>query len=84
MLRDLTEDKTDGLLYQMHHIMDEVSTRLELTQDDRDCLADCSDEILRMINYVEENEGQLAESIEAQDRREGQRIMYQSQMEQQR
>lgn len=84
MAKDLTEDRTEDLLYQMHHIMDEVSTRLELAQDDRDYLTDCTEEIRRMIDYVEENEGQLAESIEAQDRREGQRLMYQSQIEQQR
>lgn len=83
MLNDLTEDRTEDLLYQMHHIMCEVSTRLELTQDDRDCLADCSDEILRIIRYVEENEGLLTESIEAQDRRDGQRAMYQAQRQQQ-
>ncbi len=79
MLRDLTEDKTEDLLYRMHHIMSEVSTRLEIVQDDRECLNDCSDEILRMINYVEENEELLTESIESQDRREGLRAMYQSQ-----
>ncbi len=83
MLRDLTEDKTEDLLYQMHHIASEVSTRLELTQDDRECLNDCSEEILRIIKYVEENEDLLTESIAAQDRRDGQREMYQAQRQQQ-
>lgn len=78
MLRDLTEDRTDGLLYQMYHIMDEVSTRLELTKDDRGYLDACSEEILRMINYVEENEEMLTESIEAHDRRAGLRAFYQN------
>ncbi len=83
MLEDLSEDKAKDLLYRMYHIMSEVSTRLELAQKDRDCLADCSDEILRMINYVEENEELLTESIESQDRRDGQRVMYRDQRQQQ-
>lgn len=82
MLRDLTEDKTEDLLYRMHHIMNEVSTRLELVQDDREYVEDCSEEILRMIKYVEENEEMLTESIKAQDCRDGQRATYQAQRQQ--
>lgn len=73
MSRDLKKVKTFDLLIEASNLLNETSIRVDLDHEQRDCIVNCLDKIGGMIRTVENAEIELTESLEAQDRGDGQR-----------
>ena len=82
MCKDLSKIKTVDLLNETSRLLSQATTRLELGIEDRKLISDYNGEIERMINSLEEAEGELEESLIEQDRQDGLRLRSQNQIPQ--
>lgn len=73
MSRDLKKVKTFDLLIEASNLLNETSIRIDLEREQRDCIVNFLDEIGGMIRTIENAEIELTESLETQDRGDGQR-----------